>query len=564
MKRILTITVALLILALMFGQGFSETQRAGAQYDTTQQILLGQSGTINPDQPVDSLLRVSYILQQYGLDKNHEKEFCLAQDFLGLVQGGVDAAADRIEAIATAALQKMLADILTKYAYCKLADIDQICIFGNCVSNPLPECTAPVASKFDEFLKETAKETMRNSYIARCVVDSSLKRVTDTVDKMLQRMGPDGGPAVATDWLETINKAPYRMAQRRLWTMLVYTPICPYFRDGVLDYFEVPESYRTDPPDVQPTELSVDGGTPFELRAACTLPEGFNPVAVGTTESFIENGGFDMLTLLSERQNYPAGFIMMAQEEFQKQVSALSEVRKYQLVAGGGILGAYESCISGPNGDKDCVADGSLVQAPGSLQNIYTDSIKSQTDSLNNATSTGQQILDDIGARIAVRMLSFASQPIPIRMNLSPWDDDRANATPTPSPTPAPVPGSGDPNDPICTGGNPECTCITNNEEFQGAILPLVSSAVAQVIAQHPEFFTPAGSNQISAGVSYRTVLDAMCAGAESNCKASPLYDDRIIILGSTTISVDVITPAGALRTDGGELIAACPSGIQD
>ena len=197
----------LFVLGLMAAQGISATKRARAQYDV-QQILLGQSGVINPNQPVDSLLRVSYILELYGLDKNHEKEFCVAQDFLNLVNNGVDAAADRLEATAYAALQKLMADILTKYAYCKLADIDQICVFGNCFSNPLPECTIPTASDFGTFAKESAKQAARESYVARCVVDSSIKRLGDTVDKMLQQMGPDGGPAVATDWLDTLHKAP--------------------------------------------------------------------------------------------------------------------------------------------------------------------------------------------------------------------------------------------------------------------------------------------------------------------------------------------------------------------
>ncbi|HXK36264.1 MAG TPA: hypothetical protein VJ553_01675 [Candidatus Paceibacterota bacterium] len=563
MRRVFTIVVAIGILALMLGQGLSEAQRARAQYDTAQQILLGQSGVINPDQPVESLLSVSYILQQYGLDKDYEKEFCIAQDFLQLIQGGLDAAAARLEDSITNALNNMVSDILTKYTYCKLAGVQQICVLGNCFDNPLPECNIPVEANFSEIAKESLKQSAKQSYIAQCVVDSSLKDLTDRIDKMIQQMGPDGGPAVATDWLDTLNKAPYRMAQRRLWTMLVYTPICPYFKDAVLDYYDVPENYRTDPPDIDPNELSVDGDTPFELRAACTLPEDFNPAAIATADSFIANGGFDLLGLVSEQQNYPAGFISLADAEFEKQVAALSEVRQYQLVAGGGFLGAYQSCVTGPNGDKDCVADGSLVQAPGALQNIYTDSIKTQTDSLVQQANAGKQIMDDIGARIAVRMLSFASQPIPLRFSLSPWDDDRVTQTPTPIPTPAPVPGSGDIDDPACTGGNPECICITNDASFKGAILPIVATAIANTIAQHPEFFSPAGSNQIAAGVSYRTVLDTLCSSG-SNCKTSPFYDDRIVILGSTTISVDVITPAGALRTDGGGLIAACPAGIQD
>ena len=84
-----------------------------------------------------------------------------------------------------------------------------------------------------------------------------------------------------------------------------------------------------------------------------------------------------------------------------------------------------------------------------------------------------------------------------------------------------------------------------------------------------PQLFAPPGSSTIAPGVNYRTVLqgicDAMNASSAGTCRPSPSQDDTIIILGGgVTVSVNVITADGNLRTNGGQAIAACEPGIQD
>lgn len=527
-----------------------------AAFDTTQ---------LSPGQPIggETSTTLSDIIKNRGLTSATYKQICVTGNIFTLFKGSLDEIGKRLLSQIGGIITDLFNIVKKKLIACAVSGII------NKYTGAGFQCTMPVASDFTAYIKLKAEQEAKQNFIARCVVDQQINDITNTVDRMIQEQGPEGGPAWATDWITNSYVNPDRQAYRRFWTLLVNTDVCEYMRSDVYNYFEVPQSYRDNPPSIKAYELSVDAGTPFPLAAACTAPKNWKPGQPATAKTFVQNGGFDLISALAEPQNNFNGFISLANNELQKQRTASVDSVTNQLIGGGGVLPIYgtkeESCKV--DADGNCITNGRIRQAPGVARDLINSSYDAQLTFLNNTNGTTAKAMEDISARIRARMIDMANQPLPIKLELG-LEDEPDNVV-TPTPTPSVSPGTYPPDDPSCTGGNPQCTCVRSEPNAMALVGSVVRSAVEQVMQTSTALFDPPGSNRIAPGVNYRTVLQAVCDRMQPPqgiiCKPHPGQDDEIVLVTQTmSISVDVITGDGGLRSNGGNAVAACELGVQD
>ena len=461
--------------------------------------------------------------------------------------------------------QEMLTKNIKEQIMCSLSNI---WIFGYHI--PFPQCEQPTASDAAaEALKQKEQDAKQN-FIGRCTAAASLQTALSNADELLNSQGPDGGMVAVTNWIDNLNTEPDRQGMRRFWTILVNTGICPYFREEALDYFDVPQSYRNNPPPIGSTELNTSADDPFQLRGSCTLPKDFVPgMGQNDAASFAAAGGFTFIEELAKPQNNLTGFIDMGEAELAQQRTVSINEAHNEAVSGGGFRSVYGPGTSGcqtldPNGQ--CVDFARVRQPPGAAEAINNISkFEAPILSLTNQNGTSNPAVQDMTKVFANNIEDISNQPLPFRIKFG------LASNPTnykPSPTPAPVPGSGAPNDPLCNT-NPQCTCATNVPGLQTSIVPGIAAAMKQLIIQDPLMFSPMGSSIIAPGVTFRQVTQELSsilnAGQGTVWKPHPTLDNEIVLVGAgQTISFDVITPTGSLRTNGGTPVLSCDPGVMD
>lgn len=422
-----------------------------------------------------------------------------------------------------------------------------------------PDCVRPIASEVTSYLKLNWKDKLKSNFLASCTSLYALKFTTDTIDDIIRSQGPGGAPAYATDWIN----APYVKSDEqgffRFWAILVNTDICPYMKNDVYEYFNVPQSYIDNPPNIGADGLKVNADDPFFLTGACTLSPDFDPAVFINPAVWNANDGYALLNVINERQNNFAGFIGMASAELRKQRAVAIDSTVNMYVSGGGFSAAFEpdSCLKGPNGE--CMTNGNQLLPPKAVGDQRQGSIDAEFNKMVQTNGEDYIGMTDLGARLQSRLLGVMNNPMPLILEIAP-EHNADNFTPEPTPTP-----SVDPNDPACTGGNPQCTCVTGNPDLQQFSTALIAPAMAQAMRDNPSLFV-AGTNQVTPGAN-RQVLQAICNQIDtSSCVPNPASDFEIVFRGYGELSMayDVITRDGFVRINGGEVIRQCEGGVQD
>jgi hypothetical protein len=207
-------------------------------------------------------------------------------------------------------------------------------------------------------------------------------------------------------------------------------------------------------------------------------------------------------------------------------------------------------CATDPEGEK-CIRYGNIKQVPGTFKDILNSNNQLEMEALNKATGEDGQLYD-IAAAIRVRLLDLSNAPLPLHFELSPQTNP-GNFTPEPTPTPSGLP----PDDPSCTGGNPNCTCPGPSAQLFASTA--IKPAIAETITTHPAYFI-AGGNEIVTG-NERLVLQAVCdtLGGSGLCHPHP-SDDQMIVLDMSGVQVSfrIITSDGFVRLDGGTAVSQC------
>ncbi len=434
-----------------------------------------------------------------------------------------------------------------------------------------PNCPMDLGGHTASVIKRNTLDKIKNDFFARCLANGTRIRMGDDVRRIIQENGPDGGPAYVTDWTALYADEDAR-AINRFNAILVNTKICPYFRDYVYQYFGVPQSYIDNPPGLTGLGLRVDGGTSFNQRAACGLPDNFTPASFN--QNFLGLGGFDTVEVFMQPENNPGGFIRMAEAELAKQRSVGIAAAVNDAVAGGGFRSSSgdvsESCINmDPNGK--CLAFAPIKQPGGALRDANAAAIQSEFDWVVSSNEMNT-LMGDIGSRLASMIYDLGAKAIDYDVEFSGGAQDYIDiGTGVKPPEDVALPvvpgsgGSGDPNDPTCTGGNPDCVCVRNAPEF-GPLLTQVADATRAAIVQHENDIPPMLSGGSVLPGQGRLFLIAVCEtsiGQLYGCRPNGDSEDEIVIEGPTnTISIDIIAANGAIRIPG-QTIALCRPGVQ-
>ncbi len=494
--------------------------------------------------------QVADVLQQSGA-----KEACIA----GNVLDRLGEVLDNLGGSLTNAIGQLLSTfakaIMKTLAICGAKSIPVIGQF-------IPfSCNLQMASDTMEAQIEQMKQNLKQDFIGRCVAAAEMYDIYTTVDAILNDQGPNGGTVAVTNWIDNLYTEPDRQAMRRMWAILVNTDICPYFRNAALDYFGVPQSYRDNPPSIASTDLNTSADAPFQLRGACTLPSDYIPGSERSAEEFAANGGYSMLTEISKSQNNLQGFIDIAEAELARQRSVSVQAAINEAVSGGGFRSVYgpgaESCEVMDSGGK-CIKPARVKNPPAAAEQLSNTKFEGPLLWLAGQNGTDKKAMQDMSAIFANGALDMVNAPLPFNIEFGLEDNPDLY---TPKPTPIPSPGQF----PVPS----ECTDLQGDQDMQAAITAGLSQSMAQLMQQHPDLFSPPGSSVLAQGVSSRQVAQALCdvlnASAAGACEPHPTIDTQIVLNGGgLTISVDIITSDGALRTNGGIVIASCPEGIQN
>jgi len=489
---------------------------------------------------------VSDILETSGL-KNADAKICVAKNILGQIGDIIKNFNDVLISELGNAMSTAFSIIKKQIIMCALGGALNKILFG-----VFPQCTIAVTSDTAQSYLKQREQAWKQNFIGRCVAMVGLQNISDRVVAMINEGGPDGGSTYAVPLNQSLFVRPDQEAEKTWWAILVHTDICPYFRESALNLLRVPQSYRTDPPNIDMLATRVDGRDPFSVRAACTLPEDYNPLTRNLTS-------FSYLSLLGEPQNRLGGFIMLANEERSAQQQAANIIAQAEYNAGGGFTSVYGKCIK--DSDGNCVSRGPILQPAGATRDWnYAYNIFLPGELLANTDGTDHKQIQDLAAQIANHMLNIANRPLPFKIEFG-FEDDPEYFTPVPTPSVLP-------DDVNCVGGEIRCSCIKNNSFYDSYGQNLIGPAMEDAKANHPELFDPAGSNHVAGDL--RAVLGAICdsinakAGGEM-CIPHPRQDDEVVIIGTgMTYSFDVISGAGDMHIGGGFPIAACEPGVQN
>ena len=492
-------------------------------------------------------VRVSDILEVGGL-KNADAKICVAENILGQIGNIIKNFKEVLMSELASAITTAFNAIIKNLLICGMSKIPLVGRFFPAT------CQIVITSDQAKAYMKDRENAWKQNFIGRCVAMVGLQNISDRVVAMISEGGPNGGPAFATNWTNDLFVRPQQEAERRFWAILVHTNICPYFREAVLNAFSVPQSYRSSPPDIDLLATRVDARDPFSVRAACTLSENYNPLIDRLTS-------FSQLGTLGEPQNTFNGFMTLAMEEKTAQQNAAMIATQTELTAGGGFYSTYGECQK--DSDGNCISQGQILQTSGSTRDWnYVYNIFLPGEQLANTDGTDHKQIQDLAAQIANHMMNMTNRPLPFKIEFG-FEDDPEYFTP--EPTPITSPGT-EPSE--CTGGDIRCSCIKDVPEFDAIAGNLIGPAMERAMTNHPELFSPAGSNHVAGDL--RAVLEAICESINEKadadiCIPHPRQDDEIVIVGGgMTYSFDVISGAGDMFQGGGFPIVACEPGVQD
>lgn len=512
---------------------------------TGQNVIQKGEGTAGVD------LRT--ILDATGLNGSAYAD-CASPNILGSLANIIKNFQGLLKDAVTGFLKDFLGSLVRSFAYCAAADIAT----SPGGANPAPDCNVNIASDARAAFERLKDRETQQNFIGRCVAATMMENSIKTYTKLIQQNGPFGpGQAWVANWANLPGEEADR-ARKRFYTMLVNADICSYMRNQVLYELGVPKIYIDNPPPLTGI-ANADGAASFVQRAQCTLPKGMTPQNMAaTTQAF---GYWDAVSVIAQPQNNPAGFEDMARAELGSEINRLVSAAQLDALAGGGFRSIADCANWGPDGT--CLAAGNSRQTSGSIEAYNQAIVQAQFDWITSTDGTQKKAVFDIKTSIANRLINLSNQPLPLKIEFG-REDNPQNFSGSPSPTP--FIGSGDPNDPACTGGDPRCTCVRQDETVQGLIRPYVSDAIDRAMQVNSELFS---GNFLAEGVDPRVALQAICdrlnTATSTSCVVHPEQGDEIVLVGgTTTISVHVINSDGSIVTSGGNAVAACEPGVQD
>lgn len=178
--------------------------------------------------------------------------------------------------------------------------------------------------------------------IVRVMARELLTLLSNTIVDKIQGNGRGGGPSFVQNWRNFITDAQYR-GEDIFKTILASTPVCGYLNKSIKDAFRVTDNQNIL---FKGNNIRVGDLDPFNLRAACTLPSGFNMDAY--RNDFAGNGGWDAWSRLLEPQNNYYGLLLSSLDELGKQRDLSQAADIAEVASGKGYTSIRDGCQDAP------------------------------------------------------------------------------------------------------------------------------------------------------------------------------------------------------------------------
>lgn len=515
---------------------------------------------------INDLLRSDQPGFETGLDGYYAGECQLkGEEFLKLFKEGY------LKQLVTEGLKSYAEDLRNYAVQIAVAKLASILGFGSGVPGGFV-ANRDVGGTIADILKRKFMDEVESRFIASCTANKMRVEIGNDIRRIIQENGPDGAPAYVTDWVEDVYVSEDQRAILRFCAQLANTDVCPYMANDVAAYFgknySCPLSYFQNPPSLVGLNAGVDGGEPFLSRAACTMPDGFDPELLSA--DFVGYGGFDALNRYLRPENNFENFVAMAEAELASQRATLVRAAEAEAIGAGGYRSAYGPCLNFDENGK-CLAFGPIRQPAGALRDANAAVVQGEIDWVVNSKDSPDELVGDVRLRVVSMMMDMAAQALDYDVEIGRdtqkyVDIGSGDRAPEEVTAPTPTPG---PDDLACTGGDSRCRCVRDDPNLE-PLRMAVGDATRQATIQHPELVTPTGcvGNEctVVAGQNV-TFLNAVCdttlGDSSLHCHPKAGSSDQIVVdFGFQTISVDILASDGQVLVPG-QPIAMCDIGVQ-
>ncbi len=242
--------------------------------------------------------------------------------------------------------------------------------------------------------------------IVRVMARELLNMLSNKIVDTIQKGGRDNGPAFVQNWRNFITDAQYR-GEDIFKTILASTPVCGYLNKSIKDAFRVTDNQNIL---FKGNNIRVGDLDPFNLRAACTLPSGFNMDAY--RNDFAGNGGWDAWSRLLEPQNNYYGLMLSSLDELAKQRDLSQAADLAESATGSGYTSIRGGCQDTPKDPNfvgptmpaysaRCSFMGQVFTPGDLLGKSVASSIDSEFKGIISSTEIADLAVDIIGAVVS-------------------------------------------------------------------------------------------------------------------------------------------------------------------
>lgn len=407
------------------------------------------------------------------------------------------------------------------------------------------DCPNQIGDKAQTAIQDQYERKFEADLITDCAAQTDIRAVLNAARRILMENGRDGGAAFVKDWRAFQADNRYRGLQIAR-NQMANTRHCSWVSGQLQGLFGFSPANA-----VPPMSGYEDGQDSYTRDAACSLGDDFNPAAARyqTAEAF---------AAMMLPQNNIWGSYLLAQEEIRQQIADEEQAAQNEFVNTGGI-GALRA-INPATGTSCAVmaADGSACLQYSHIENPAAGvvaEIQAQRQALYDLVTnprTTEEVANDVRANLVSTFMSMTQPLAQLQYSRGGTAGRSGGNTPTPTPTPTDVPGSGDPGDPICTGGIPSCNCAVKNPSAQGLATGPVLTATQAVIAAHPEWISTDGALLQGQNVPF---LQAVCQNAIlsgiGSCRPNNAGFGLVLSISGMEFNIDVILASNVVRQPG-------------
>jgi len=407
------------------------------------------------------------------------------------------------------------------------------------------DCPNQIGDKAQTALQDQYERQFEADLITDCAAQTDIRAVLNAARRILLENGRDGGAAFVRDWRAFQADNRYRGLQIARNEM-ANTKHCSWVSGQLQGLFGFSPANA-----VPPIGGNEDGQNSYIRDAACSLGDDFNPASA----KYQTTAAFAAMML---PQNNIWGSYLLAQEEIRQQVADEEQAAENEFVNTGGI-GALRA-INPATGNSCAVmaADGSTCLQYSNIENSSAGvvaEISAQRQALYDLITnprTTEEVANDVRANLISSFMSMTQPLAQLQYSRGGTAGRTGGNTPRPSPSPTNVPGSGDPGDPVCTGGIPSCNCALNNTTAQGLATGPVLTATQAAVSAHPEWISADGALFQGQNLPF---LQAMCTDATllalGKCRPNNAGFGLVLAISGMEFNIDIILPNNVVRQPG-------------